>query len=226
MSRRLGLISLLGVAALLVAACSGDADESSSAPTASSEPTEPSDDTDSDGAGGVVLGDPAELADLPGLLAVTSDDGLEIVTPTGDRMPLVTECIETPQLITLRITTRTCATQEVTQPTWAPDGRRLVATVRDGQDLSRSAVVVADVGEATVEVLRRTDRPPFFYSWRDDGERLAALGPGAEGGTALTLLDRDGAALADIAEASGLFVAWEPGGADLVVHDGDALPDR
>jgi Tol biopolymer transport system component len=210
------------VSALLMAACSGGgAEDGSSSATVGPEPTEPRDEPQADDAGPV--GDPAELADLPGRLAVVSDAGLEVMTPTGERTPLLTDCIATPQLVALEVTAQGCATQSVTQPTWAPDGRRLAASVLDGRDVSRSAVVVADVRESAAEVLRSTDRAPFFYSWRDDGARLAALGPGPEGGTSLTLLDRDGTALADIAEDSGVFVAWEPGGADLVVHDGDDL---
>ena len=216
---RLRLTALMGVAALLTAACSGGADQVESSPSTTAAP-EPNDET---AAGPVVVGDTAELADLPGRLAVVSDTGLEVVTPTGERSPLLADCIETPQFVAFPSTAQACAEQTVTQPTWSPDGRGLVATVRDRQDSSRSAVVVADVDESVVDVLRTTDRPPFFYSWRDDGEQLATLGPGPEGGTSLTLLDRGGAALADILEESGVFVAWEPGGDDLLVHEGDEL---
>jgi TolB protein len=217
-------LALFAASALLTAACSGGASEGgSSSPSAGPEPSGPSDDTGAEDDEAGPLGDPTVLADLPGRLAVVSDAGLEVMTPTGERTPLLIDCLATPQLVALEASAPGCATQSVTQPTWAPDGRRLAASVLDGRDASRSAVVLADARESTVEVLRSTDRVPFFYSWRDDGARLAALGPGPEGGTSLTLLEPDGAADTDIVEDSGVYVAWEPEGADLVVHDGDDL---
>ncbi|MFQ5558529.1 MAG: hypothetical protein ACE5GB_13620, partial [Acidimicrobiales bacterium] len=64
----------------------------------------------------------------------------------------------------------------------------------------------------------------FFYSWSPDGELIAALGPGPRG-TSLDVLDRDGAVVSTTpVDGGSVFIAWEPGGSDLLVHrDTDLL---
>lgn len=99
----------------------------------------------------------------------------------------------------------------VTQPTWSRDGSALIASAV-GEPVS--TISVRD-GAVT---LRPARRPYFFYSWSTDGRYVAALGPGPLG-TTLDILAPDGVPVAEESVDGGSFyLAWEPGGDDLVVH--------
>ena len=136
-----------------------------------------------------------DLSGLGGELAISGPDGLEITKPDGTRVGL-----------------HSTGGQGAAQPTWSRDGEMAVATVLDGP--SGGVVVVRDA--ETFEAIAR--RPYFFYSWNPTGEYIAALGPGAEG-TTLDIVGPDGAPVADDSLSAGSFyLAWEPGGDDLVIH--------
>ena len=110
----------------------------------------------------------------------------------------------------------------VTQPTWSRDGLRLAATLTNPVS-GGSLVAVVDIttGDVTTSPARR---PYFFYSWNHDGTRLAALGPGSTGGTAMDILDHGGMPTSESTlEGGSIFVAWEPGGPRLLLHAGPQL---
>ena len=139
-----------------------------------------------------------------GLIAAAGPTGLRLLAPSGE---IVGEL--GPGYL-------------VTQPTWSRDGRRLVATLAHpaGGD-AQVAVVDITTGEIATSAARR---PYFFYSWNHDGSRLAALGPGSRGGTAMDILDFTGTPTSESTLQSGsVFVAWEPDGRRLLVHAGPRL---
>ena len=81
--------------------------------------------------------------------------------------------------------------------------------------------VVVSAGDDAFAVGAR--RPYFFFSWSGDGAYIAALGPGPRG-TSLDILTPEGELATDATIDTGSFyLAWEPGGDDLVVHLDDEL---
>ena len=139
-----------------------------------------------------------------GLIAAAGPTGLRLLLPSGDVVGEVA-----PGYV-------------VTQPTWSRDGLLLAATLTtlDGGD---PLVAIVDVvtGDITTAPARR---PYFFYSWSHDSTRLAALGPGSMGGTALDILDHGGMPTSETTmQSSSIYLAWEPGGRRLVVHAGPQL---
>ena len=146
----------------------------------------------------------AEARDGRGLIASAGPTGLRLLAPSGE---IVGEL--GPGYL-------------VTQPTWSRDGRRLVATLTHptGGD-SQVAVVDIATGDIATSTARR---PYFFYSWNHDGSRLAALGPGTQGGTAMDILDDTGTPTsASMVQSGSIFVAWEPDGRRLLLHAGPQL---
>lgn len=110
----------------------------------------------------------------------------------------------------------------VTQPTWSRDGRRLAATSIN-PITEEARVVVIDVTTGAVATADAR-RPYFFYTWSYDGSRLAALGPGSSGTTAVDFLDNVGEPSSDLRLESGsIYVAWEPGGSRVLLHAGPRL---
>lgn len=139
-----------------------------------------------------------------GLVAVAGPTGLRILRPDGEAVAELAEGLV------------------VTQPTWSRDGARLAATVIDP---AARTTEVAVVDSATWEMTSaRAFRPYFFYSWSHDGRFLAALGPRSGGGTSVDILDAAGAPAANSSiEGGRMYVAWEPGGGDLLLHADDRL---
>lgn len=148
--------------------------------------------------------EPGGPADGDGLVAVAGPTGLRILRPDGEVVAELAEGLV------------------VTQPTWSRDGARLVATVIDP---AAGTAEVAVVDAATWEMTSaRAFRPYFFYTWSHDGRFLAALGPRSGGGTSVDVLDAAGAPAANSAiEGGSMYVAWEPGGDDLLLHADDRL---
>jgi len=108
----------------------------------------------------------------------------------------------------------------VTQPTWSRDGSKLIVSSLRG---SVWQVSVIDGASGEVISTGSSARPYFFFSWSHDGQRVAALGPGTAG-TTLDILDADGTVIADSVVAGGsVYVAWEPGGSDLLIHTDNRL---
>lgn len=145
-----------------------------------------------------------DLGDVAGLIAATDRLGLTIHRPDGE---VVAEFAED---------------QVVRQPTWSRSGDSLIATLID-PGTGISSVAVIDPETWTLETTPAA-RSYFFYSWNHAGDRIAALGPGRVGGTAVDFIDENGLAAAD-STVSGvsMFVAWEPGGADLLLHANERL---
>ena len=104
-----------------------------------------------------------------------------------------------------------------TQPTWSRAGDRAISFVPSATGGS----VVVSAGDEAFAVGAR--RPYFFFSWSGDGAYVAALGPGPRG-TSLDILTPEGELATDATLDTGSFyLAWEPGGDDLVVHLDDEL---
>ena len=104
-----------------------------------------------------------------------------------------------------------------TQPTWSRAGDRAISFVSSATGGS----VVVSAGDDAFAVGAR--RPYFFFSWSGDGAYVAALGPGPRG-TSLDILTPEGELATDATIDTGSFyLAWEPGGDDLVVHLDDEL---
>ncbi len=139
-----------------------------------------------------------------GLIAAAGPNGLRLMSPSG------------------YILDELAASLIVTQPTWSRDGLRLAATLTDPTSGAyRVAVVDIVAGEVVTAPARR---PYFFYSWNHGGTRLAALGPGSMGGTALDILDHVGAPTSESSLQRGsIYLAWEPDGRRLLVHAGPEL---
>ncbi len=144
------------------------------------------------------------MAGVDGLIASAGPTGLRILRPTGE---LVAQFAEN---------------SVVTQPTWSRDASRIVATFFS-QDTGLTEIGIIDI--ATWELTTETAfRPYFFYSWNDDATLLAALGPGNSGGTSVDFLDLNAAPASNTPLAGGsMYVAWEPGGTDLLLHANDQM---
>lgn len=104
-----------------------------------------------------------------------------------------------------------------TQPTWSRDGSRAVSYIPSADG---GSVVVASLDDEWSADARRSY---FFFSWSGDGQYIAALGPGPQG-TTLDILTPEGElATEGSIDTASFYLAWEPGGADLVVHLDDEL---
>ena len=139
-----------------------------------------------------------------GLIAAVGPRGLRLFDPAGNKVA---------EWANDRI---------VTQPTWSRDGRRLAATsINPVTGEARVVIIDVPTGEVATEDARR---PYFFYTWSHDGSRLAALGPGSPGTTAVDFLDNAGVPSSDLLlESASIYVAWEPGGSRVLVHAGPQL---
>lgn len=139
--------------------------------------------------------------DLGGLIAVGGLDDLVIVDPAG-----------------VRVATSPPENGGIgQQPAWSRDGERAVGFLPHPG--GGSVTVVSDT-EAWVADARRGY---FFFSWSGDGRYIAALGPGPAG-TTLDILTADAQLATNGSIDTGSFyLAWEPGGDDLVVHLDDDL---
>jgi len=145
---------------------------------------------------------PRSLTETPGHIATVGAGGLHLVRADSTE-------VASPDV-----------GEVVTQPTWSRDGGRIVVST---QSSGVSMVVVVDGANGEVLSSVASRRPYFFFSWNQDGSRIAALGPGVAG-TTLDLLDSNGNLIADsVAGGGSVYVAWEPDGADLLVHADDDL---
>ncbi|MEM9466621.1 MAG: hypothetical protein AAGA90_14710 [Actinomycetota bacterium] len=137
-----------------------------------------------------------EVFDFNGAIAVGGLPGLVIVDDEGELVAVAPED----------------ARGQATQPTWSRDGDRAVALVPTP---TGAQVVVRSVDETFVHDARRGY---FFFSWSGDGRYIAALGPGPQG-TSLDILTAEGElATEQSLDTRSFYLAWEPGGDDLVVH--------
>jgi len=150
----------------------------------------------------IVATQPHALAETSGVIATAGNDGLRLLRSDSS-------VVGAPDI-----------GSAVTQPTWARDGSRLIAASLRGSDWQ---VSVIDGTSGEVISSGASTRPYFFFSWSYDGERVAALGPGVTG-TTLDILDADGTVIADSVVTGGsVYVAWEPGGSDLLIHSDTRL---
>jgi hypothetical protein len=101
------------------------------------------------------------------------------------------------------------------QPTWAPDGDRVVVTSLTPEG---SAVLVAPLdGEATPTT---TEFAPFYYQWSPTGDMVAFLGTPQQGGIALGMLDVAAGTAETIDTGQPYYLHWSSDGSRLAVHVG------
>ena len=171
--------------------------------TGATSPAEPSSEEADEAPAGDAPAD-GSAAGERGLIAAAGPTGLRLMSPSG--------------LVVVEL----AADLIVTQPTWSRDGRRLVATLTDPTS-GAYEVAVVDIVTGKVDTAPAR-RPYFFYSWNHDTTRLAALGPGSMGGTALDILDHAGTPTSESSLQHGsVYLAWEPDGRRLLVHAGPEL---
>lgn len=196
-----GLLALVVAGGVAVSACSADplaSGDDQLVPTTVAAGEEPEPTTVAPTVASTVPDD-----GLSGRIAVGGNAGLQLLEPSGEPAAVLSSDAVT-----------------VSQPTWSRSGDRVVATVAAGAS-GVQTLVVADTGDDSVSTPVR--RPYFFYSWSSDGSHIAALGPGLRG-TSLDILDADGVPVSEVALDSGsLYLAWEPGGDDLLVHTDEDL---
>ncbi|MEM8707245.1 MAG: hypothetical protein AAGE98_12360 [Actinomycetota bacterium] len=200
---RLGPLTIGLAVAAMAGACTSVPPEELSVPlfppttttvAAESQPDAEADDAPEGEAEPVVPG-----LDVDGRIAVGGLDGLVITEADGTVLQTASP------------------TGVGTQPAWSRDGSRAVAYI---PDRAGGSVVVAADGQEFVTDARRSY---FFFSWSGDGAYIAALGPGPQG-TTLDILTPEGElATEDSIDTASFYLAWEPGGDDLVVHLDDEL---
>ena len=137
----------------------------------------------------------------PGLLVVSRDDAsIFTVKPDGsDRVDLV---IEQSGLVAI-------------QPTWSPDGTRLVWTEVDHMsEVPEVSIVAAGPGGEELE-RRPAEVAPFYYYWSPTGDQIAFLAGGPGGRVDLGLLDGD---LRRFGGAQPYYFAWAPDGRTMLTH--------
>ncbi len=140
-------------------------------------------------------------ADQPGRLLVSrADASIFTLKPDGsDRADLVAEQ----------------SGLVVVQPTWSPDGSRLVWTEVDHMsEIPKPSIVTAGPAGQQVERVS-TGVAPFYYSWSPAGDRVAFLSPGPGGQIDLGLLESDVRFLDD---GQPYYFAWAPDGQSLLTH--------
>jgi TolB protein len=101
------------------------------------------------------------------------------------------------------------------QPTWSPDGDRLVWTEVDHMSEVPEVSIVRS--EPSGETIERTPSPvaPFYYYWSPTGDRVAFLAGGPGGSVDLGLLSRE---VSLLGSAQPFYFAWDPGGETLLIH--------
>lgn len=157
-------------------------------------------------------GSPEELAGLPGRLLITGlGPELVVADPDGARAEELTAPSPDPT--------------DILQPTWSPDGTRVVWSETGGEGRDHDATVVV----ATVDSGERREvgvpEPPFFYQWRPDGEQIAYLAAAPRGNQnlALGMVDVSGETMEAGAVDGGspYYLDWSPQGGTLVFHVAD-----
>ena len=101
------------------------------------------------------------------------------------------------------------------QPTWSPEGARLVWTEVDHMnEVPEVFIVISGPGG---EELDRIPAPvaPFYYYWSPAGDQVAFLAGGPAGRVDLGILDGD---LRFLGAARPYYFAWAPDGRRLLTH--------
>ena len=101
------------------------------------------------------------------------------------------------------------------QPTWSPDGGRLVWTeVNQMSEVPEPFIVTSGPRGQEIDRLA-VPVAPFYYYWSPTGDKLAFLAGGPGGSVDLGILD-NGAHF--IGEAQPYYFAWAPDGRTLLTH--------
>ena len=144
---------------------------------------------------------PGAEADPPGLLVVSrADASIFTINPDGSGHTDLVE--EKSGLVAI-------------QPTWSPDGSRLVWTeVGHMGEIPQASIVTSGPGG---ERLERIPAPvaPFYYYWSPGGDQVAFLAGGPGGKVDLGILDGD---LRFLGGAQPYYFAWAPDGRSLLTH--------
>ncbi|MDH5615107.1 MAG: hypothetical protein OEY62_01020 [Acidimicrobiia bacterium] len=101
------------------------------------------------------------------------------------------------------------------QPTWSPDGARLVWTEVDHRSEVPEAFIATSGPDG--EELERVPASvaPFYYSWSPTGDQVAFLAPGPGGRVDLGLLQ---GSVRILDGAQPYYFAWAPDGRTLLTH--------
>ena len=101
------------------------------------------------------------------------------------------------------------------QPTWSPEGDRMVWTEVDyTSELPEASIVIAPLdGDARRQV--SAPSPPFYYFWDPLGKTVAYLASNPDGRVDLGILDDD---VRPLEKAQPFYFAWSPDGDTLLTH--------
>jgi len=141
------------------------------------------------------------VTDTPSLLVVSrADASIFTIRPDGSTRTEIVE--ERPGLAAV-------------QPTWSPDGARLVWTEVDHMSEVPQASIVSSgpFGEGLEQV--PASSAPFYYSWSPTGDQVAFLAGGPGGRVDFGLLDGD---VRMLGGAQPYYFAWAPDGGRLLTH--------
>jgi hypothetical protein len=136
---------------------------------------------------------------LPPLLVITDDQAVNAISPEGETIELVAADPE----------------RQVSQATWAPDGRLAVWTE---VDIAAGEAVIA-MGDSQGQ--RRIDGGtiPFFYAWSPTGTHVAYLGNSPDGtGVAMGIVDVAAGTARIVDSGAPYYLDWAPDGSRLAVH--------
>ncbi len=136
---------------------------------------------------------------LPPLLVITDDHAVNAISPEGETVELVAAD----------------PNRQVSQATWAPDGRLAVWTEVD------AAAGEAVIAMGNSEGQRRIDggTMPFFYAWSPKGDHVAYLGNSSDGaGVAMGLVDVAAGTARLVDSGAPYYLDWAPDGSRLAVH--------
>ena len=136
---------------------------------------------------------------LPPLLVLTDDNALTAISPEGETVELVAADPD----------------RQLSQPTWAPDGRLAVWTEFD------TAAQEAVIAMGNSQGQRRIDGGtiPYFYAWSPDGSHVAYLGndPGGAG-VAMGFVDVVAGTAELVDSGAPYYIDWSPDGSRLAAH--------
>ncbi len=152
----------------------------------------------------------ASTATTAGAAGGDTDGGLLILDGSGNVVVLAPDGSGSNQ-----ITDDAGPDQVYLQPTWSPDGDRVVVTSLTAEG---STVLVAPLDGESIPTT--TEFAPFYFQWSPVGDRVAFLGTPEQGGIALGMLDAAAGTVETIDTGQPYYFHWSTDGSRLAVHVG------